>query len=388
MILIFLMSSSFAESNKLPLETYMELTEQGIEISIAEYCQDYFPGSPTCQFKYKSINLNLSCEYELKDGSCATINSYITINSTIPIKQIIPLHYKYEKIGKRIYQTKNGQHTPLKFKDKDQYHVQLEYGEKAYPNFYTITVSYGKPDNIFDSFVLNKKVLDQAYDLVLERTLSFQSHIAKSHQGHLDRYVQSLKDGIAILNDEKEYSLLDWRVLESSRRIMVFGIVAGEILEDYGHVPNLQGDIDAITTLTKEIRRSYGWGKGLAGDASKAGGALLELMEFELSEIVLVKIAAGFSNIKIYTNLMKEVKKLMVKVNTSKSGDMAAQRGIFTLLDAWNSNEWQKELKTLIEAKPDFKKLIAKKLNILLMAVQSMADLSNMDFENPAMLIE
>ncbi len=368
---------------------YIKITPSGLNIDIARYCYENNK-TGKCVLEHNEIKIKIWCLGGSTNSNrtrfyCSGSNSKLYIRSSLEIKKVkfSLLGYKWNTDGVFIYY--RGQGSYEKSFAKNIY--DLTYYGNGYgvePGIKNLTIKYGKPDNLYESFVISKVPLRQAYKLVLERTLSFQKEIARSHQGHLNRYIQSLKDGLAILKDERRYSLLNWRVQESSRRVMIFGIVIAELLDDYSHVERLKDDVANLNTLTSELRKSYGWEMGLAGGVSKASGALLELVELEIVEIAKLKFELGFSNLSVYSDILKAVKKMMAIVNASRSGDMATQREIYDLQDAWNSEEWQAELKSLVEAQADFKKMLSQKLNILLLAMNSISDLTKLDFDFPA----
>ena len=62
---------------------------------------------------------------------------------------------------------------------------------------------------------------------------------------------------------------------------------------------------------------------------------------------------------------------------------MRAQREIWSFLEKWNSKAFQEELSLLLNAGPDFKNLVLPKITMLLFAVESMEDLTNVGFEIP-----
>lgn len=139
-------------------------------------------------------------------------------------------------------------------------------------------------------------------------------------------------------------------------------------------------NIQDLNTLIKE---SYEWERGLAGTISKATGALLEVIQFEIREILAVKIASGTRNFDFYITLSSEVDKLIAKVNASRSGDMVIQRNIWDFVDAWNSEGWQEELENLINAPSDKKQLVLPKLQLLLMSIESLNDLTKTGLKTP-----
>lgn len=219
---------------------------------------------------------------------------------------------------------------------------------------------------------------------VLDDTLKLNEEIASSHQaGHMGRYIESLKDCIAVLDVKNKYYALDWRVQECSRRVLVFGTVLNEIVADYAHVEKLKPYLKSITNLTESIRKIYGWDRGLAGNVSKATGSLLEVIQLELREILTLKISAGTTNFEIYSKLMKEVATLVSKVNSARSGDSALQRYMWDFVDIWNGEQWQTELKSLLSSTVDENHVVLTKIQLMFMAAESFNDLTKADLEIP-----
>lgn len=231
-------------------------------------------------------------------------------------------------------------------------------------------------------------ILRGAYTGVNRNLELFRGEIAKSHRGHLERLSAAIKEGIALTSAKDKtgkplYSIVDWRIQENSRLIVVFGTVLNELLTDYDDVQRLKTSINAVRTLVDQLRLSYGWDKGLAGTVSKASSSLIDVVRLELQELASIKMAMGSGEFQIYLDLLKVTRTLQAKVDASKSGDMRAQREIFAVVDLWNGKLWQDELGRLMNAGPDFKNLVIPKLSMLLYAIESIAELSEQDFILP-----
>lgn len=258
-----------------------------------------------------------------------------------------------------------------------------------YGNYPTeITLSTGVPSYLKSGLGGAGRLLKTSYAGVLRNVKGFQGEIAKSHRGHLARFTQALEEGIKLLEavdkDQKPlYSVLDWRVQENSRLIVVFGTVLNELLTDYDDVARLQNSIKSMRILVTQLRESYGWNNGLAGVVSKASSSLIEVVRLEIQELASIKIAMGAPGFEIYTELLKVTRNLQAKVNASKSGDMKAQREIFDFVDIWNGKDWQEEMGRLMNAGPDFKNLVTPKLMMLVFAMESIAELSDQNFIIP-----
>lgn len=247
----------------------------------------------------------------------------------------------------------------------------------------------GIPTSLNASLSTATSILRGSYKGVERNLNSFRNEIAKSHRGHLDRFTEALNTGIALTEakDSKTgrplYSIVDWRIQENARLIVVFGTVLNELLTDYDDVQRLRNSISAMRTLVEQLRMSYGWQRGLAGTVSKASSSLIDVVRLELQELASIKIAMGSSDFQIYTEMLKVTRSLQAKVDASRSGDMRTQREIFGFVDLWNSKAWQDEMGRLMNAGPDFKNLVVPKLSMLLFAIESIADLSEQDFVIP-----
>lgn len=252
-----------------------------------------------------------------------------------------------------------------------------------------LSLNNGVPSSLNSSLSSVLNVLKGAYTGVNRNINSFRNEIAKSHRGHLDRLSDALKQGIELTGakDAKTgkplYSIVDWRIQENARLIVVFGTVLNELLTDYDDVERLKTSINAMRTLVHQLRVSYGWEKGLAGTVSKASSSLIDVVRLELQELASIKIAMGSQDFQIYMDLLKVTRALQAKVDASKSGDMKAQREIYAFLDLWNGKAWQDEMAKLMNAGPDFKNLVIPKLSMLIYSIESISDLSEQDFIIP-----
>lgn len=324
---------------------------------------------------------------------------FYTIESTVPVKRI---DYKcdYHYSGGNYYCGKwdgssmtgseyvNGNNKSKTFDGNGVTSIRLKPDyQHSYQRLY---FNNGIPTSLNASMSSAVSMLRGAYVGVSRNMISFKGEIAKSHRGHLDRFSEALNTGIKLTSakDEKTqrplYSIVDWRIQENARLIVVFGTVLNELLTDYDDVERLKNSISAMRTLVDQLRLSYGWEKGLAGSVSKASSSLIEVVRLELQELASIKMAMGSAELQIYMDLLKITRSLQAKVDASKSGDMKAQREIFTLVDTWNSKLWQDELGRLMNAGPDFKNLVIPKLSMLIFAVESIADLSDQDFILPS----
>ncbi len=267
--------------------------------------------------------------------------------------------------------------------------LNIETAPDYHHSFQKIYFNNGIPTSLNSSLSTAISILRGSYVGVNRNLENFRNEIAKSHRGHLDRLADALATGIALTSakDEKtgkpKYSIVDWRIQENSRLIVVFGTVLNELLTDYDDVERLKTSIRAMRTLVDQLRLSYGWEKGLAGTVSKASSSLIDVVRLELQELASIKMAMGSTDFQIYLDLLKITRTLQAKVDASRSGDMKAQREIFDMVDLWNGKAWQDEMSRLMNAGPDFKNLVVPKLSMLLYAIESITDLSEQDFIIP-----
>ncbi len=332
-------------------------------------------------------------------GSGSTSNSgmhmKLSLNSTIPIGKIEYKNtYNDNDVGTWSGNSITGSSASnQRVKDFGANGVNQVYFDTSYYTHPTkVYLRTGIPVYLKDSMTGAGRVLRSSYSGVLRNLNDFKSEIAKSHRTHLDRFMSAINEGIKLLdatdkNGANVYSVLDWRVQENARLVVVFGTVLDELLADYDDVERLKTAIKSMRTLVGQLRLSYGWDKGLAGNVSKASSSLIDVMRLELQELASIKMAMGSGDFQIYLDLLKTTRNLQAKIDASKSGDMKAQREIFTLVDQWNGKLWQDELGRLMNAGPDFKNLVIPKLSMLLFAVESIADLSEQDFIMPDRLL-
>lgn len=251
-----------------------------------------------------------------------------------------------------------------------------------------VYLNTGVPTFLRESFTSAGQILKSSYVGVLRNVTMFRGEIAKSHRGHLERFMQALSDGVALIDAKDSsgkllYSVMDWRIQENSRLVVVFGTVLNELLTDYDDVERLKVSIQAMRTLVEQLRMTYGWQRGLAGTVSKASSSLIDVIRLELQELASIKMAMGAGDFAVYMDLLRITRNLQAKVDASRSGDMKAQREIFELLDKWNEKTWQDEMARLMNAGPDFKNLVVPKLSMLIFAMESISDLTEMEFIIP-----
>lgn len=251
-----------------------------------------------------------------------------------------------------------------------------------------VYLNTGIPTYLKESFTGAAQLLKSSYVGVLRNVTLFRGEIAKSHRGHLERFMSAIQEGINLVDAKDSsgkllYSVMDWRIQENSRLVVVFGTVLNELLADYDDVDRLKISIQAMRTLVDQLRMTYGWQRGLAGTVSKASSSLIDVVRLELQELASIKMAMGAGDFSVYMELLRITRGLQAKVDASRSGDMKAQREIFELLDKWNDKVWQDEIGRLMNAGPDFKNLVVPKLSMLIFAMESISDLTEMEFIIP-----
>lgn len=322
----------------------------------------------TCTINESGINLTLTCSDKFylygPDSPTPKLGCYdgtsITIVASAPFVVEGAISVKYNDDFSAVTNGANGAFTGVKFK-------------------------FGMTNGLTESLQSATSILFASYTNALNAANMFKGEIAKTHRGHMTRFIQSLNDGLVLMDPKakERVSIVDWRVQENSRLIVVFGTIMNELLTDYDDVARLKTAIGALNSLVSQLRVSYGWQRGLAGTVSKASSALLQVVRLELQELASIKMAMGETNLTPYANLLRTSGILLAKVNASKSGDMKAQREMFDFVDSWNSREFQDELGRLLNAGPDFKSLVLPKLTMLLKAVESINDLADAELFIP-----
>lgn len=391
-ILSMLALSSFAYAQ----EEVVSYTDDAIVIDLAKACWDKGQIN-SCDLNEYGIDAVITATNSRNSANSAGSHTYLKIISQVPILQLdyscdyyaYSTYYCGKWSGGKLSGSE-GSRTKTQNKKFDGNGVlNIETAPDYHHVFSKIYFNNGIPTSLNASLASAVSILRGSYVGVNRNLESFRNEIAKSHRGHLDRLAAALETGIALTSakDEKTqkplYSIVDWRIQENSRLIVVFGTVLNELLTDYDDVERLKTSIRAMRTLVGQLRLAYGWEKGLAGTVSKASSSLIEVVRLELQELASIKMAMGSTDFQIYMNLLKITRTLQAKVDASRSGDMKAQREIFDMVDLWNSKEWQDEMSRLMNAGPDFKNLVIPKLSMLLYAIESITDLSEQDFIIP-----
>ena len=377
---------AFAQST-----TGITYTDEHIVIDVKEVCHKAKKFA-SCDLNNLGLGVVLtgtgSNDYYSYNSAAAGVYIRTKITSNIPIVKIDYAcgynNYCGALNGSSISGSTSATSATIPFPGLFELNISGEYG--TYPT--KIYLSTGIPTFLKESYTSAANILKSTYSGVLRNVNGFKNEIAKSHRGHLDRFDTALLDGIALLdakdkNGKGVYSVLDWRVQENARLIVVFGTVINELLTDYDDVERLKNSIRSMRVLVDQLRQAYGWDRGLAGTVSKASSSLIEVVRLELQELASIKMAMGSSDFQIYMDLLKVTRTLQAKVDASRSGDMKAQREIFDMVDLWNAKSWQDEMARLMNAGPDFKNLVIPKLSMLIYAIESISDLSDQEFLIP-----
>jgi hypothetical protein len=341
--------------------------------------------SNSCSLNENGIRLTIKCSGRL---SVSTNDVYCNDKGTMSIESNIPITSIYmQGWGKfengRLLTDNNESYKDIGVNNTLAFNIV--FGNNYYATVSSIRFAYGTGNGLTESLQASDAILYASYSNALTAANMFKGEIAKTHRGHMSRFMAALGDGIQLLdpNNKDKVSIVDWRVQENARLIVVFGTIMNELLSDYDDVERLKTAITALSSLVDQLRVSYGWERGLAGNASKASSALLQVVRLEVQELASIKMAMGDGNLGAYTKLLKTSGILLAKVNASKSGDMKAQREIYDFSDAWNSDDFQVELRNMINAGPDFKNLVLPKLTMLLKSVESINDLADAGLNIP-----
>ncbi len=360
-----------------------------IKVDFYSACRGSVKAS-SCKFSYKNIQIEANCSTyfvkpDKKPGMFCKDGGRIVIKSSIPMTHFRSYDAGKMKDDNTYVATEGDSNSVTKFSEIGITTLEILHDKKGYyPNVVEIIYDLGIATNLNKRLKSASYILSGAYKGTLKNLNLFESKIAKSHRSHLARLKKSIQTGQDLLDNEKNpLPITHWKVQENARLIVVFGTVLNELLAEYDDVDYLVNSISSIKTLVNELRLSFGWNKGLAGNVSKAADALLDVMGLELQELGSIKMAMNPEGFSIYISLIKNVRALQAKIKASKSGDMKAQREIWTLVDLWNSQDWQDEMNNLLNAGPDFKNLVLPKLAMLLFAMESIEDLTEAGFIIP-----
>lgn len=368
---------------------YEAESDATLTIDMLSYCNGRIQNN-TCEYN-GAFNVKVSCVgarlIATNPLGCDNKAGDLTITTSAPMAGIVAgSSFEYGRTDSE-FKPVDSSDAYLNLSGKELTSIKIIGNSADEGEIYKVVIATGNPTFINQNLTSASGSLRLAYKGVLRNTSSFKNQIAKSHRGHLDRFTRALKDGVELLEqvDKKKelvHSVVHWRVQENSRLVVAFGSILDELLVDYDDVQNLQMSIKSMRTLVAQLRDAYGWNKSLTGQVSKASSTLLDVVRLELQELGAIKMAIG-ENVSTYTKLLKVSGDLKAKVDASKSGDMRAQRDIFTFVDLWNDQAWQSELNKLVNAGPDVKNLVTPKLVMLLQAMESLEDLSEAGFQLP-----
>jgi len=367
------MSSAFANSP-------ISYTEEHIVIDLNAACYN--------RGQMKECDLNQYGIDAVLVSSNDNLYSKYEFSSSIPVMRVDYKCQYSDECGSWVGSTLSGSGYTSTFKNfeyggVDEFTIDSYYG--SYPT--KVYLDGGIPTQLNASLSSASNILLNAYQGVKRNLVDFRSQIAKSHRGHMDRFNLAVDTGISLLEEKEngrpKYSVVNYKVQENARLVVVFGSVLDELLTDYDDINSLKNSISAMRTLVAEMRKAYGWQNGLAGTVSKAASSLIDVIRLELQEIASIKMAMGSDDLQVYFDLLRVTRSLQAKVNASNSGDMRAQREIWDVLDIWNSKAWQEELESLIEAGPDYNNLVLPKVQMLLYSIESVEDLTESGFIIP-----
>ncbi len=401
LIAIFLVLSTFAKTTQLTDQQfidYVDMTDAGLRIDLVGYCsrpnscvngidvayKDVFtlkivvPSSYKSYFKVIAPGLTFCTHYHSCGQSDLLVNG-IGILSNLPITKLTtPQNVRLEN-GKALYFA-----NLYNLKPKKVNHVAIPMRTSIsliaeYEEIIVNSITLSSSMTTFKPFYDNAKLpLNNAIKMIKKETLTFQKHMSKSDRNldHFERFIVSLEDAQSIIEDKRNYSVVDWRIQEGMRRVVSFGMIISDLLWAYEDVPGAAKNIENIRAFRDELKAIYGWEGTIAGNVSKTTSALLELVHYEINEIIKVKLALGDDDsFRVYKNITNEVRSLITKINSSDGGDIVVGQYVNKLMDLWNDSLWQIELKSLMEAKLDIRKLVRPKLKYILNAMMALEEL-------------
>lgn len=370
----------------LSANSFAGLSDSVVEVSIYDKCS-----SNGCKIEDLGIEIKCSGTFSRNSANtgiyCKDGDLKIT-SRKFPLVGVVTHYYPVVVKGNTI-------------KNVNQNYVDTDY-RKEFDFTNSLTFLNGRDASYLKRLVVQKSIhntvfnvasalnspLFESYRFVNLQLEKFKMNIKKSDIGHTARLQNALQEGMELLSakDEKTdaplYSILDWRVQENSRLIIAFGSILDELLTEYDHVESIKFSIENMRILVSELRKSYGWNRGLSGNVSKASSTLLEVIRLEVQELGAIKMSLGEST-AAFSGILKITGKLKAKIDAASSGDMRAQREIWRFLDEWNQDAWQTELNKLVNAGPDVKGLVTPKLTMLIQAMESIEELTEAGFIIP-----
>jgi hypothetical protein len=379
---------------------YMDFNKDGVIVDIHRFCGKIKQGS-SCHFKHPTYDIVITCakgedrgvQRDLRDvaKNATHCRQRMMIKSRVPVVGVYSEGKRYLQSNKKNHlQSFDGSGT---LKDK-MYH----YGGLQAKN---VTLELAPRGNVFKTYVSLSKVLlrhstsTDLLDTLKDPTWTFleslktakvvtamfvKKRLITSHENELDRYMQALDAGIAVLKSPR-YSLLSWRVQESMRRIVVFGVVATELEHEYGKGEVSKRFFNVTEDLLTNLRDVYSWGNKISGVVSKSIAALIELIELETKNIQDSSIRT--INIKVYQRLVIKLKLLSSRIDTNNGGDLYGQRNMTSISEVWNKDEWQQELTKLITQSMKKKSAIKRNVRALIQAVNGLSQLTRVRFIIP-----
>jgi hypothetical protein len=221
----------------------------------------------------------------------------------------------------------------------------------------------------------------------LEKLDELNAGISKADFRHLERLRMALRNAVADLSDEKgnaKYSVTDVRVQEHSRLIMVLSTVLKEILlVNYDHVEGLKPAIEFLRNLSAQLRLAYGWNESLAGTASKALASLGVLVDLEIRDLYYDMGAFGETGLSALNSFMSINHRLINRVRAANGGDASINDITPAYQAAWNNRALQAIISRIMNGGPDISGKVQVRLKLLLMAIESISQLTQTQLNIP-----
>lgn len=243
----------------------------------------------------------------------------------------------------------------------------------------------GNTDTIVEDMKNASSPLILTYTSIGEHLSDFRQIVSKnsSDARHLNRLESQIKNTLKLMVDEKGNALLPVthrKITESSRMIMVLATVLEEITDSYDFTSRFLEPLEpakkSLNKLSQQIRTLYGWDDGLAGSGSKALAALGTILDSELRS--LYSLTATFNNdaktAQAFNAIFRANSVLVAKVNASNAGDIAGTDAAKTVIQNWNSAEFQNILQLAMSAPKDAQSQIQNRILMALTAIESIKD--------------
>lgn len=327
----------------------------------------------------------------------AALATCVSVESTLPITAVLVRSYRQSRpdtfsVDLNTFPVVHWNAIgPAKFEfekpvTKFAYDCQETLSRNGNPYLSIVSLAFlGSPKSLALGLSHAGQGLYTIYQNTLNQLNQLTGSLRRSDRPHMDRLkasIQSAMDAFVLQKEVITVPVTHQNVQESARMVVAMGTVMEEIFSEYDDVATTQLIIENIRELVSQLRMSYGWTNGLAGAPSKAMSAIGVVLETTLRELLINKDALDSNmNRTIYTQLRFKAMALKAAVKGRAGGDASVAKEVQAFANDWNSQAWQNELYSLINAGKDTENNVQTKVKLLLMGVGSLNDLTGVQFE-------